>query len=150
MGIMPLRIYIRGAAAAEIQGRSSKTAAYILYYHYVFRTKYNTPAVTAEIAGRLLDILDHVCEERGYVLFAAAIMPDHVHLVLSLTPTIAPADAMRYIKGRLAHDLHKEMGEGGGSMWGDGYYVEAVGKKNVHQVLHYVTRQDEHHDDTPA
>jgi len=149
MDAIPVRVYLRDGAAAEIGGRTPRTAAYLLYYHYVFRVKYNAPAITAAMAERLVDILERVCAERGYVLFAAAVMPDHVHLVLSLKPATAPAEAMRYIKGRLAHDLHKDMG-GGGSLWADGYYVEAVGTKNVFQVLHYVVRQEEHHGDGPA
>ena len=150
MAAIPLRIFTRDGAATEIRRRTSRTAAYVLYYHYVFRAKYNAPAITAARAAVVMDVLARVCEERGYVLFAAAVMPDHVHLVLSLKPVTAPADAMRYIKGRLSHDVHKETGGVGGSLWADGYYVEAVGKKNVLQVLHYVARQEEHHLDGPA
>jgi REP element-mobilizing transposase RayT len=77
-------------------------------------------------------------------------MPEHLHIVISLKPTDAPYKPMQYIKGRLSRELRAEFGDlPGDSLWADGYYVEAVGKKNVWQVLHYIARQDEHHGDPP-
>lgn len=143
---MALAIYIRDGVSTEVRDTSARTSAYILYYHYVFRTKYNRPLLSEEIARKLIVLLTPVCEERGYLLFGAAAMPDHVHLVLSLKPTTAPAEPMQYVKGRLSRELRRAFPElAGPALWTSGYYVEAVGKKNVHQVLHYVSRQDEHH-----
>jgi putative transposase len=144
---MPLGVYIRDGVAAEVRDASPRTASYILYYHYVFRTKYNRPVINEAVAGELLAVLAAVCEERGYILYAAAAMPEHVHLVLSLKPTTAPAEPMQYVKGRSSRELRRAFPElAGPALWASGYYVEAVGKKNVHQVLHYVSRQGEHHD----
>jgi putative transposase len=143
---MAIAIFIREGVSTEIRDTSPRTAAYILYYHYVFRTKYNRPVLNEAVARELIALLTLVCEERGYLLFAAAAMPDHVHLVLSLKPTTAPAEPMQYVKGRLSRELRRAFPElAGPALWASGYYVEAVGKKNVHQVLHYVSRQDEHH-----
>jgi putative transposase len=147
---VPPRIYIRNGVSTEVRNTSPRTASYILYYHYVFRTKYNRPVISEAVAARLLDALTAVCEERGYLLFAAGAMPDHVHVVLSLKPTTSPAEPMQYVKGRLSRELRRAFPElAGAHLWASGYYVEAVGKKNVHQVLNYVSRQDEHHDGAP-
>jgi putative transposase len=144
---VPLGIYIREGVSTEVRDTSPRTASYILYYHYVFRTKYNRPVLTEAVAGELLVVLAAVCEERGYLLCAAAAMPDHVHVVLSLKPATPPAEPMQYVKGRLSRELRRAFPElAGPALWAGGYYVEAVGKKNIHQVLHYVSRQDEHHD----
>jgi REP element-mobilizing transposase RayT len=98
------------------------------------------------VAEDLIERLRVVCEERGYLLYAAAAMPDHVHVVLSLKPTTPPAEPMQFIKGRLSRELRKGFPDlGADALWASGYYVEAVGKKNIHQVLHYVSRQDNHH-----
>lgn len=143
---MALGIYIRDGVTAEVRDTSPRTAAYILYYHYVFRTKYNRPVLNEAVGAELIASLTGICEERGYLLYAAAAMPDHVHLVLSLKPTMPPAEPMQYVKGRLSRELRRAFPElAGPALWASGYYVEAVGKKNIHQVLHYVSRQDEHH-----
>jgi len=144
---VPLSIYIRDGISTEVRDTSARTASYILYYHYVFRTKYNRPVISEAMAEGLLAVLAAVCEERGYLLYAAAAMPDHVHLVLSLKPATPPAEPMQYVKGRSSRELRRAFPElAGPALWASGYYVEAVGKKNIHQVLHYVSRQDEHHD----
>ena len=143
---MALCIYIRDGVSAEVRNTSPRTAAYILYYHYVFRTKYNRPVLNEAVAVELIAGLTAICEEREYLLFAAAAMPDHVHIVLSLKPTTSPAEPMQYVKGRLSRELRRAFPElAGPALWASGYYVEAVGKKNIHQVLHYVSGQDEHH-----
>jgi putative transposase len=143
---MPLGLYIRDGVSADVRDTSPRTASYILYYHYVFRTKYNRPVLTEPVAEELLVVLAAVCEERGYLLYAVAAMPDHVHVVLSLKPTTPPAEPMQYVKGRLSRELRRTFPElAGPALWASGYYVEAVGKKNIHQVLQYVSRQDEHH-----
>ncbi len=143
---MLLSIYIRDGVGAEVRDASPRTAAYILFYHYVFRTKYNRPVLNETVASALVERMLTVCEEREYRLCAAAVMPDHVHVVLSLTPNMPPAEPMQYLKGRLSRELRRAFPElSGTALWASGYYVEAVGKKNVHQVLHYVSRQDEHH-----
>jgi putative transposase len=144
---MPLGVYIRDGVSTEVRDTSPRTASYILYYHYVFRTKYNRPVITKAVAAELLAVLKAVCEERGYLLYAAAAVPDHVHLILSLKPTTSPAEPMQYVKGRLSRELRRAFPElAGEHLWASGYYVEAVGKKNIRRVLYYVSRQDEHHD----
>ena len=144
----PIRIYMPDGITETIRDKSPQTASYLLYYHYIFRTKWSKDSLSPEMADAFIDTLLEVCEERGYVLFGVAMMPDHVHLILSLKPTDSPYEPMQYIKGRISRELRMQFTElEGDSLWGDGYYVEAVGKKNIWQVLHYVSRQDEHHND---
>ncbi len=44
------------------------------------------------MAVELIAGLTAICEERGYLLYAAAAMPDHVHVVPSLKPTTTYRD----------------------------------------------------------
>ena len=123
----------------------SATAAFVLYYHITFRAKWSERRFeAADDAASMADILVDVCRERGYTLMALAVMPDHVHVVVSLKPDVAPAAAVRFLKGVSARVYNRARGASG-SIWSDGYSVEAVGKKNVWQVLSYVARQDAHH-----
>jgi putative transposase len=143
---MDYRIYIprNNISAYKAKSRSA-TAAYELNYHFVFRTKWSHRAFQEESrASETVNILKSICHEKGYMVLGMAVMPEHVHIVLSLLPDIAPSTATRYLKGISARNFHK-MFEGSGSLWSNGYSVEAVGKKNVYQVLAYLARQDEHH-----
>jgi putative transposase len=47
-------------------------------------------------------MLDGICAERGWPIMAKEIQPDHVHLLVSLTPALAVADAMKVLQGATA------------------------------------------------
>ncbi len=134
-----------GKPAVRGKAAKSPTAAYILYYHITFRTKWSKSEFAEDTrAGLMAEILINICTDQGYDLFGLAVMPDHVHLILSLTPSVAPVTAVKYLKGVSSRAFHKEAGETG-SLWSDGYSVTAVGTKNVWQTLSYVASQDTHH-----
>jgi len=143
-------IHVAEDIAKLVQEQKSTTAAFILNYHVVFRTKRNRRALEGEIAGEGLRLILDVAEKRGYKILAAALMPDHVHLVVALTPSDRVSDAVRYFKGttaRLLREKFPRLHDVGSSLWSEGYYVESVGLKSVKQVLSYVSRQEEHHRD---
>jgi putative transposase len=141
-------IHVAEDIGALVQEQKSTTAAYILNYHIVFRTKRNRPVLEGEVGREGLKIILDVAERRGYKILAGAFMPDHVHLVIALTPSDRVSDAVRYFKGNTARVLREKfprLREAAPSLWSEGYYVESVGLKNVKQVLSYVSRQEEHH-----
>jgi putative transposase len=140
-------IYIAEDIAALVAEQKSTTAAYILNYHIVFRTKRNRPVLEGEVGREGLKIILGVAERRGYKILAGALMPDHVHLVVALTPSDRVSEAVQYFKGNTARFLREKFPRlrEAPSLWSEGYYVESVGLKNVKQVLSYVSRQEEHH-----
>jgi len=141
-------IHVAEDIAALVQEQKSTTAAFILNYHIVFRTKRNRPVLEDEVGRKGLRLILDVAERRGHKILAAAFMPDHVHLVIALTPSDRVSDAVRYFKGNTARFLREKFSrlrEAAPSLWSEGYYVESVGLKNVKQVLSYVSRQEEHH-----
>ncbi len=143
-------IHVAEDIAKLVQEQKSTTAAFLLNYHVVFRTKRNRGVLEGEVAEEGLRLILEVAERRGYKILAAALMPDHVHLVVALTPSDRLSDAVRYFKGttaRLLREKFPRLRDFASSLWSEGYYVESVGLKNVKQVLSYVSRQEEHHRD---
>ncbi len=148
---MEYRVYIpSGNKSLTAKTSKSSTAAYILFYHFVFRTKWNKKAFDDDgAAGALIEVFIGICDNKGYQLLGASVLHDHVHIIVSLKPDVAPSAAARYLKGVSAGEFHKRLG-GSGSLWSSGYSVEAVGRKNVHQVLSYIARQDDRHGTLPG
>jgi putative transposase len=141
-------IYVAEDIGALVKEQKSTTAAFLLNYHIVFRTKRNRPFLEGDIARESLKIILDVAERRGYKILAAAFVPDHVHLVVALTPSDRVSDAVQYFKGNTARFLRGKfpgLRESAPNLRSEGYYVESVGFKNVKQVLTYVSRQEEHH-----
>jgi putative transposase len=141
-------IYVAEDIAVLVREQKSTTAAFLLNYHIVFRTKRNRRVLRGDAARETLRVFRDVAERHGYRILAAAVMPDHVHLAVALRPHDRVSDAVRYFKGPAARVLREKYPgarEAAPSLWSEGYYVESIGLKNVKQVLAYISRQDEHH-----
>jgi putative transposase len=141
-------IYVAEDVGKLVQEQKSTTAAFILNYHIVFRTKGNLPVLEGEVAREGLTLARGVAEKRGYKLLGAALMPDHVHLVLALAPSDRVSEVVQHFKGntaRLLREKFPRVREAAPNLWSEGYYVESLGSKNVKQVLGHVLRQEEHH-----
>jgi REP element-mobilizing transposase RayT len=72
---------------------------------------------------------------------------DHVHLLVSLKTTDAPADLVRELKKASsvwAAEKHETL-----FAWQEGYSIFSVSWTHVPNVRHYIANQEEHHRKTP-
>jgi putative transposase len=54
-------------------------------------TKYRFKVLRGEVAVRLRDLLRQVCQGREVVIVQGSVSPDHVHMLVSEPPQLAPA-----------------------------------------------------------
>src|SRR5689334_13690391 len=80
--------------------RHSAHATYDLKYHVIWITKYRYKILRGRIAERARDLIRQVCQARDVVIVRGAVSPDHIHMLLSAPPHLAPAKLVQYIKGR--------------------------------------------------
>ena len=76
--------------------------------------------------------------------------PDHVHLLLSIPPSISVSKALQYIKGKSGRKLLQEFDllrkrYWGQHLWARGYFVVSVGNVNANEVQKYIEEQEAHH-----
>ena len=80
------------------------------------------------------NILSAVCKMEGVTIIKAAVMPDHVHMYVSIPPKLSVSKVMGRIKGKSAlmlFDAHPEYKTRyGRHFWARGYYVETIGNVN--------------------
>ena len=72
-------------------------------------------------------------------------MEDHVHLLVSLPPTISVSDALRFIKANSSKWVHEKWPGRSSFAWQLGYGAFGVSKSNVPEVEDYIRHQEEHH-----
>ena len=75
-----------------------------------------------------------------------AILPDHIHMLIQLPPSISVAEAIQYLKGGTSKVIRKEYPElqeflWGDSFWCDGYFAESVGRLNDVAIKKYIRNQ---------
>lgn len=114
-----------------------------LLVHVVFSTKNRGKDLTSEVRKELYLYLADVAHNKGARLIAVGGGLDHVHLLLELKPTSAPADVVRMLKTnssrwlrylRLSH-----------FSWQNGYAAFSVSKSMQSQVTAYIQGQEQHH-----
>jgi Transposase IS200 like len=74
------------------------------------------------------------------------VSPDHIHLLLSAPPILAPAKLAQYIKGRSSRDMQAEFPElrkqyWGQHMWARGYFCATAGAVDEATIKAYIENQ---------
>ncbi len=86
-----------------------------------------------------------MAERGGVAVYAVNGTEDHVHLVMSVPPTIAPAGLIGQLKGASARLINAELGPEPPFAWGGGYGLFTVGPRQLSTAVSYVRAQKQHH-----
>ena len=114
-------------------------------YHIVFAPKYRRQVVYGKIKADVGKILIQLCEQKGVVVHEAEACPDHIHMLVSIPPSLSVAQFMGYLKGKSSlmifdRHAHLKYKYGNRHFWCRGYYVDTVGK-NEKKISEYVRNQ---------
>ena len=131
-------------------------------YHIVFAPKFRRKIIYKQIRADIGHILSELCKRNGVDVrlkellteYAAnlsvdilemEIMPDHVHMFVSIPPKYSVSEIMGYLKGKsslVIFDRHANLKYkyGNRHFWCRGYYVDTVGK-NAKKIEEYVRNQ---------
>ena len=71
-------------------------------YHIIFTPKYRRKIVYNQYKADLRDILKQLCSYKGVEILEGHLMPDHVHMLVSIPPKISVSSFMGYLKGKSA------------------------------------------------
>jgi putative transposase len=89
-----------------------------------------------------------LCQYKGVRILEGHMMPDHVHLLVSIPPKLSVSSFMGYLKGKSAlmmFDQHANLKYkfGNRHFWSVGYYVSTVGM-NEATIKKYIRDQEKH------
>ena len=117
-------------------------------YHIVFTPKYRRKVIYNQIREDIRDIIKDLCKWKGVEIIEGHMMPDHVHLLLSIPPKYSVSQVMGYLKGKSAmmiFDRHSNLKYkyGNRHFWATGYYVSTVGF-NEATVKKYIREQEKY------
>ena len=85
--------------------RAGAHTQYDIEYHIVWITKYRYKILFGRVAERLRELLRQGCEAKNITIIKGNITPNHVHMLISCPPNLAPSQIMRYLKGRSSKKL---------------------------------------------
>ena len=110
--------------------RHSAHATFDLKYHLIWITKYRYKMLRGRIAERARDLIRQVCQSREVVIIRGAISPDHIHMLVSAPPHLAPMKLVQYIKGRSSRRLQDEFPELRKRYWGQHMWARSTKRRS--------------------
>jgi REP element-mobilizing transposase RayT len=83
----------------------------LIFYHFVFVTKYRREVLIIDIIEEITKIVIHVCKENKGFFEEGNGEEDHYHLLVKLPPKIAPGKFVKLVKGRSSKIIREKYWE---------------------------------------
>jgi len=116
-----------------------------LYYHFTWSTYSRAAVIRRDQRAALLKIVHEEAKKLGGEPIRHNAMPDHVHLLVRLPPTIAASDFIGRVKGATSHRYNEEVRPGIKLKWQEGYGALTLRKGELEKVSRYIDNQESHH-----
>ena len=138
----------------EVKNVDYQNASHVksdIKYHIVWITKYRYKILNNDIGQRLKLLLIQTCQSRGVTIISGHIAKDHIHILVSCPPSLAPAKIVQYLKGRSSRILQEEYPHlrkryWGQHLWARGYFCATVGAITDEMIKEYIERHNDEAD----
>ena len=115
------------------------------YFHCVFSTKERRPLITPALRDRLWPFLGGIARQNKMKAIEIGGVADHVHILLSLPPTLSISKALQLIKGGSSKWVHETFPEHRLFGWQEKYGAFSVSVSQLDKIACYIKGQEEHH-----
>lgn len=114
-------------------------------YHIVFAPKYRRQVIYGKLKAEIGKTLRKLCEQKEVEIIEAEACPDHIHMLVSIPPSMSVAEFVGYLKGKSALMIFDRFANlkykyGNRHFWCRGYYVDTVGR-NRKAIEEYIRGQ---------
>jgi putative transposase len=116
-----------------------------LYNHFAWSTHSRVALIHRDYRPELLKIVNEEAKTRGGWPIRHNAMPDHVHLLVRLPPTLKVSEYIGQVKGATAHRVNNEIRPSFKLKWQEGYGALTLRKDEVEKVSRYIDNQETHH-----
>jgi putative transposase len=115
-------------------------------YHVVFIPKCRRKALYGELRVHLGEVFRKLASQKESRVEEGHLLPDHVHMLLSIPPKHSVSQVVGFIKGKSAIHLARVYGDRkrnfvGQHFWARGYFVSTVGREEA-VIREYIKKQE--------
>ena len=112
-------------------------------YHVVFTPKYRKKALFGQVRRHLDTVFRELAQRKEC---EGHLMPDHVHMLISIPPKYSVAEVIGYLKGKssiwIAQNVERKLRNFlGHKFWARGYFVSTVGR-DEETIRTYIKNQE--------
>jgi REP element-mobilizing transposase RayT len=113
--------------------------------HCVWTTKNPEPLLTSDLRERLWPYLAGIARENKVKALAIGGVVDHVHMLISIPPTLPVAKIVQLLKGNSSKWIPETFPKLHAFGWQEGYSAFSIGISAVDATMAYIRNQAEHH-----
>ena len=123
-----------------------RCCVYGIEYHIVLCTKYRSKVITPNVEKRLHELLYEFAKNSDFEILTMNGEEDHVHLLVSATPSTIIPNVIKGMKGVSARMLLKDFPEikdklYGGHLWSPSYFICTVSENTEANIKNYIESQ---------
>jgi putative transposase len=127
--------------------RKGSHTVYDIKYPIVWITKFRKPVLRGDIGKHLRDLIRQTCASLDVYIVSGHVALDHVHLLVSVPPTVAVSDLVQRLKGRTSRRMLDDFSElkrqfWGQHLWARGYFVASSGNVTDEVIQQYIETQE--------
>lgn len=132
--------------------RKASHVQYDIQLHIVWTTKYRYRVLVNKIAERVRELIRQSCNSMNVTIIKGSIGREHIHLLVSMPPSLSVAKLVQQLKGRTSKillgeykDLRKRYW--GHNLWASGYFCRSVGYITQEVVKQYIENQQDEYEE---
>ena len=116
-------------------------------FHVTWIPKYRKKKIYGKLRQYLGKMLRELAKQKESEVLEGHLMPDHVHMLISIPPKYAVAQVVGFIKGKSAIAVARNFGGRtknftGQHFWARGYHVSTVGR-DEEAIRQYIKKHEE-------
>ena len=116
-----------------------------IYIHTIFAVEGRQSLISKEHKDEIHKYMTGVIHNQKQKVMAINGMPDHVHMLIGLSPNIAVSDLVKDVKGASSSLINDKRWVRGRFHWQRGFAAFSYSRSQVPTVARYIQNQERHH-----
>ena len=116
-----------------------------IYIQTVFAVSNRMSLITPVFQKDLYKYISGIVKNQKQKLISINGMPDHVHILIGLRPSMALADLVQEIKSDSTNFINRNKWVHGRFSWQEGYGAFSYGHSQLNTIIRYIQNQEKHH-----
>lgn len=116
-----------------------------IYIHLVFSVKRRKNLIHPEWQDELYKYICGIALAKNQKILAIGGVADHIHILASMSPTIALSDLVRDIKSNSSKWINEKKFNKEKFQWQNGFGAFSFTHGDLNKVINYINNQEKHH-----
>ena len=116
-----------------------------IYIQAVFAVEGRQNLIRRENKDELHKYITGIVQNHRHKLIAINSMPDHLHILIGMKPSMALSDLIQEVKADSTNFINRKRWVAGRFNWQEGYGAFSYGHSQLGTIIRYIQNQEKHH-----